>query len=309
MSLIAALLLSAASLQDDTARKIDDLIRQLGSDEFSVREKASEELKKIGKPAEEALRKAAETTDDPEVRERARGVLESMAPKPKAAAPAPRGGPGFNFGFNGGRGSSVTVQTVNGDSTYRITPGDGSPALTFLKTATGAVTLEYPDEKGETKKAEAESVEKFLKDHKELAEKFGITEDGIAYGGARVGFKGGAFQALPLPLPRGFARPRMVVPAPEPERAAGAVLEKPDDSLRAQLDLPEGQGLVVARVDDGSAAEAAGLRKNDVLLEVDGKKITTLRDAKDALQKSSSCVVLRKGKRETVGGGAPKKDF
>ena len=55
MTLIATLLLSLTPVQDDPAGKIEELIRRLGAEEFPVRERATEELKKIGKPAEEAL--------------------------------------------------------------------------------------------------------------------------------------------------------------------------------------------------------------------------------------------------------------
>ena len=151
MHLIAALLLACAP-QDDDAKKIDRLIEQLGAEEFGAREKATAELRRIGKPAEEALRKAADRSDDPEVRERARAILEGPAPKPKAQAPR-RGAPWIP-GPRGFSGSSVTVQSINGDSTYTIAPGDGSPAITFHKDKAGAVRLEFKDEKGESTSVE-----------------------------------------------------------------------------------------------------------------------------------------------------------
>lgn len=305
MHLIAAILLSAVLAQDETAGTIDKLIQQLGADEFAAREKATEELKKIGKPAEEALRKAAEKSDDPEVRERARAVLDSMSGKPKAQAQR-RALPGLR----GLTGSSVTVQSINGDSTYRVTPGDGGPAMTFHKDKAGAVKLDYADEKGESKSAEAGSVEKFVKDHPELAAKFGITEEGIDYGGTRVSFKGGL---QGFALPRGFNRGRFAPPpALEEEeglRAAGATFEKVAEALRAQLDLPEGQGLVITKVDEGGAAGAAGLRKSDILLEIDGKKVSSVQDVRKTLKDSGTTTVLRKGRRETLTPPAQKKDF
>ena len=51
---------------------INQLIRQLGSPEFAEREAATRRLQAIGEPAVEALRKATEGSDDPEVRHRAR---------------------------------------------------------------------------------------------------------------------------------------------------------------------------------------------------------------------------------------------
>jgi hypothetical protein len=308
MTFIAAMILSL-SLQDQD--RIQDLIRKLGSDDFETREKASEELKKAGKSAKDALTKAAEESEDPEVRQRSRTILEEMA---KAERPAPRriplpqpGQPGFGF-----RGSSVTIRSVNGDSVYTITPGDGSPTLTFHKAAAGPVKLEYPDG-GETKSAESPTLEAFLKDHKELAQKFGISEEGINYSGSRVNFKGNGMPDFNFPrLPR--LAPRVPPPAPVPPlddeeegvRVAGARLGAVEESLRAQLDIPEKQGAVVLGVTPGSPAEALGLRKNDVLLEIDGKKITSPESAKGRLTKESTGTVLRKGRKVTIGAT---KDF
>lgn len=307
MALVAALVL-VLGLQDQD--KIQDLIKKLGSDDFSTREQAAEELKKAGKSARPALQKAAEESEDPEVRQRSKTILEEMA---KADKPAPRrveppsvpGRPGFGF-----RGSSVTVRTVNGDSTYTINPGDGSAAITFHKAAAGPVKLDYVDQ-GESKTAQAATLEAFLKDHAELARKFGITDEGIDYAGSRVSFKGRLTPEFPfprLPLPQ-----RRVPPPPAPledeeegTAVAGALLSTVDDSLRAQLDIPEGQGAVVTKVTPGSLAAALGLRKNDVLLEIDGRKITAPEAAKGLILRESSAVVLRKGKKEVLG---QRKDF
>jgi hypothetical protein len=310
MTFIAAMILSLVPQDQD---RIQELIQKLGSDEFSTRERASEELKKAGKAAREALQKAAEGSDDPEVRQRAKDILEEMAkaPAPRKMVPAPVPAPPPFPVRPGVRAGSVSVRSVNGDTTYTITPADASPALTFHKSAAGAVKLTYPDEKGEYQTVDAASVESLVKDHAELAQKFGISEEGIDYAGSRVSFKG-----TPFAIPRGFAFPqrpgRLAPPAPlpseEPERTtvAGAWLAPVDESVRAQLDIPEGQGAVVTKVAAGGIAEALGLRRNDVLLEVDGRKIDEPESAKGLIKKDSSVVVLRKGKRETL---PAKKDY
>jgi hypothetical protein len=297
MTLIAAFAFLAAAPQDDSAAKIRDLVRQLGAEEYAAREKASEELRKIGRPAEEALRKAAES-EDPEVRSRAKSLLEELS-KPKAPEVPRRPGRPGAFGLRGG---SVSVSSVNGDTTYTLTPADGSPGITFFKSASGAVRLDYKDEQGAAKSAEADSIAKFLKDHADLAAKHGITEDGIDHGGVRVSFKGNGLPGLP----RGLRLPRFPKGFPFEEeleeaelRASGAVFEKPGDALRAQLELPEGQGLVVLRTDAGGAAAQAGLRKSDILLEVDGRKVASMDDVK-SLKDATSLVVVRKARRETL---------
>jgi hypothetical protein len=309
MTLILALL--PFLLQD--ADRIQDLIRKLGSEDFATREQASDELKKIGKPAREALQKAAEENGDPEVRQRAQALLEDKPapekPAPRRAIPVPPPAPGRP----GVRGSSVSVRTSNGDSTYTIKPAEDLPVLVFHKAAVGKVKLEYTDEKGDAKSAEAATLDDFLKEQPELAKKFGITADGIDYAGSRVSFKGRGFPEFAFPRFNAPVPPRLVPPPPPPPLpeedavpVAGAVLEPVDEALRAQLDLPEGQGAVVTRVLPGGVAELLGLRKSDILLDVDGKKIATPESAKGLITRESRLTVVRKGKKESLGG---RKDF
>lgn len=52
------------------------LIAQLGDDSFSVRQDASAQLASLGTPAHRLLMSAKLTSDDPEVRHRAGGILE-----------------------------------------------------------------------------------------------------------------------------------------------------------------------------------------------------------------------------------------
>src|SRR5207247_5287043 len=79
-------------------------------------------------------------------------------------------------------------------------------------------------------------------------------------------------------------------------------------TLTEQLDLPKGQGLVVDNVQDESAAAKAGIKANDILLELAGKVVPAnprdfvkmLDDVK--AEKPVDVTVLRKGKRETIKG-------
>lgn len=67
---------------------------------------------------------------------------------------------------------------------------------------------------------------------------------------------------------------------------------RPEDSRR--LDVPAGtKGIVVRRVEPGSVAEGADIRSGDVILEIDDKKIASLKDYKDALQKVKKGNVVR----------------
>jgi len=77
-----------------------------------------------------------------------------------------------------------------------------------------------------------------------------------------------------------------------------------DDALRAHLDLPKDQGLVVLRVIDDSAAETAGLKRHDILLEADGKKLNSslslMQLLKETQDKQIELLVVRGGQRQAV---------
>jgi uncharacterized protein (TIGR03067 family) len=66
--------------------RIARLIKQLGDDSFEKREAASRELDAIGEPALAALRKAAASGDDPEIRRRAEKIVGDIAARRLAVA-------------------------------------------------------------------------------------------------------------------------------------------------------------------------------------------------------------------------------
>jgi membrane-associated protease RseP (regulator of RpoE activity) len=53
----------------------------------------------------------------------------------------------------------------------------------------------------------------------------------------------------------------------------GISVNAADDAIRAQLGLPAGQGVVVGEVVGGSPAEKAGIKKHDIVLELNGKPL------------------------------------
>lgn len=84
----------------------------------------------------------------------------------------------------------------------------------------------------------------------------------------------------------------------------GVVVEEVPEVLRAQVDLPEDQGLLVTSVAKDSPAEKAGIKVHDILLEAAGKPLTKPGDLVDVVQekkdKPIEIKVLRKGKTQTV---------
>jgi membrane-associated protease RseP (regulator of RpoE activity) len=88
----------------------------------------------------------------------------------------------------------------------------------------------------------------------------------------------------------------------------GVHVERPGAALADQLNLPKGKGLVVGEVKAGSAADKAGLKANDVLVEVNGRPVPSDPAAfvrlLDEVKAGTpvDVVVLRKGKQETIKG-------
>jgi predicted metalloprotease with PDZ domain len=77
------------------------------------------------------------------------------------------------------------------------------------------------------------------------------------------------------------------------------------DELRAQLDLPDGEGVLVSEVVAGSPAEKAGLKKNDILTKIDGKAVKGEESiakfmASAKAGQEATLTVLRKSKEQTI---------
>lgn len=79
-----------------------------------------------------------------------------------------------------------------------------------------------------------------------------------------------------------------------------------DHPLRAQIELPENQGLLVANIVSKSPADKAGLKQYDILMKGNGKDLPEMKDLIDLVMsegdKKGQIVldVLRRGKHETV---------
>lgn len=87
----------------------------------------------------------------------------------------------------------------------------------------------------------------------------------------------------------------------------GVQIAVPSPELVDQLDLPQDQGLVIQEIIADSPAEKAGLKKNDILMEIGGKKVPTTREGLVALlaefkaDTPLAVKVIRKGRVEKLG--------
>ena len=68
--------------------KIQELIKKLGSSDFSERDSATKELEKIGRPALSALRKAS-NSGDPEMKLRAANIFKKIQKTKKISGVSP----------------------------------------------------------------------------------------------------------------------------------------------------------------------------------------------------------------------------
>jgi hypothetical protein len=88
-------------------------------------------------------------------------------------------------------------------------------------------------------------------------------------------------------------------------REFGITIDGVGETMREQMGLKEGEGVMVAEVKTGSVAAKGGLLKHDLILRVDGKAVEDRwqfrRDVLEALGKGEFDVeLLRAGKRQTL---------
>ena len=86
-----------------------------------------------------------------------------------------------------------------------------------------------------------------------------------------------------------------VARAPEKERDFGLTVQNVTPEIAQSLGLKRAQGVVITAVERGSAADDAGLRRGDVILEIDGKTVRNLTEYRLAiagLKKGESSLFL-----------------
>ncbi|MCR4409808.1 MAG: PDZ domain-containing protein [Candidatus Saccharicenans sp.] len=85
-------------------------------------------------------------------------------------------------------------------------------------------------------------------------------------------------------------------------RFIGVALEQLNPELSKYFGVPDGRGLLVARVNPGSPAEKAGIKVGDVIVAADGRRVETLEALTDQIQKKKkgekiSLEILREKKK------------
>lgn len=87
----------------------------------------------------------------------------------------------------------------------------------------------------------------------------------------------------------------VMAPAPEREKDLGLTVQNVTPEIAQTLGLKRAQGVVITAVERGSPADDAGLRRGDVILEIDRKTVRNVSDYREAiagLKKGASYLFL-----------------
>jgi hypothetical protein len=323
----------------DEAR-VRALIEKLGSAEFGAREKAFEELARIGKAAEPLLREALES-EDLQVRKSAEKLLEKLASEEKAPRAEERLAPDrwpersaeewlrrmremglpiedeeFERHLEELRERLLRLQRELGAPEIELGPeGQLGERHTILRSddetidcrvdSTGKVTVRItkPDADGnpKTEVFEAPDAKAFEKKHPEVWKRV----KGFLAGGPRLSIRIGPGGDWPWP---GRENPwRRLRPEARPDEGArlGVRIGEISPALRSHLGLEPGEGLLVESVSPGTLAERLGLERHDVVIRIAGTSVGSPEDVREALARvedgaNVEVTVVRRGSRREL---------
>jgi hypothetical protein len=324
VALVLLPLFGALALAQDAPKPdVAALVKQLGDDDYAVREAATKKLVELGESAVPALEKALKS-EDLEVRLRAGRALRAIRGGKAPARPEEDGKPDPKSQLrDGARVVGTSLNLSNGKVELSVTTMDRNG-------------------KRETRKYEAKSMEELYKQHPELKKVLGNFRFKVGPGNAADAAKRFRFDMdkfwkewgkdlnddfwkdwqkdlekeaermrklteqwrkewAQRQLPRGFDWPGMNM---ESRGKLGAAASRPSRVLDAQLGL-RGRGVVIERVMARSLANQLGLQRYDVLMKINGAEVRSyndialaLKDYKDGDEVAAE--VLRKAKLEKL---------
>lgn len=292
--------------------RIQNLIKDLGNENFKVREKATEALKRIGPPAVPYLKKAL-ASKEPEVQWRAKNILRQIGgigvkPLPKTT-PRPQTTPEeekveppirFRFGF-------ITPEMK------RIMKDMGINPKLLEKL--------FPQFK-EFEKMDKELEKRIRNLEKMLRKGFELGPQGKSRGNFKVyrfqngkkfeetwQFRNGRWEKVPSGKgsENPNSRPRSFVPRTLPgissSHKLGVIVEPLSTMLRYHLGLGS-EGLLIKEVRKNSRADQAGILQDDIILGVNGTTIHSVSQLQNLVKKTGteamSITLLRQNKKITI---------
>ncbi len=189
----------------------------------------------------------------------------------------PLGGSGGHEAIASSDGASVFLHASqsDGDDTYEITVKDGEVSAKVNGKAVPEKRIRRSDGRIE-----------ILGDDGEVLATFNVGQSSIGTGSGQFKFFGpggqGAFVA-PFPGQPGLAGGLPADWTP-PKVMLGVTMSDPSEALRAYLELDEGNGIVLDRVIEELPAARAGLKKNDVIVKVEGLEQATQEKLRELLR-------------------------
>jgi hypothetical protein len=313
-----------ARKQAEFDAKIGKLIKQLGSDKYKEREAASQELKKVGKPALPALKEALKSKDL-EVRLRVESIMKELGTKEvsrkgrRPSTPDPTGAP-----------STSPRLSKEMEEALRGMPEEIRKALEEMlekmeELEKGLEPLPklppFPDEDKFGKDVE-KRMEEMRKRFEERLKPIEKLFPGALPKPPRTEpreEKKEEKEQTPKPVPEGKGRITVVVKrltwkdgklvedkeykydSALPGLAvtdSGHVLE----ALRYHLELDKKEGVLVDEVEKDSPFAAAGLAKHDIIIKADGQTIGSRETLARLLEdkEKATLEIVRRGKRKTI---------
>ncbi len=305
--LIAATALVVAEDPATPAQPLNaaQLVDRLGHKDFAVREQATAALVKLGEKAVPALEKALES-DDLEVRLRAGRALRRIRgvnQGPKKSGTKRKDGSKNDV-------DDAPAAGIPNPNRPRPAPGSSSTSVEMRDGRVRVTVTEIVDGKRQTKTYEGASIEELRNKHPELRGRLG----GIRFRLGRDPFDMDKFwkdfrkrddpfrkwheetQRQMEEMRRMWEQLRRSRPGFRPglngrlddrrARATGRLLgvraKRPEPVLDAQLQL-RGRGLVIDTVEPDSRAARLGLKRHDILVELNGTEIRRFEDVARAL--------------------------
>ncbi|MFH1228149.1 MAG: PDZ domain-containing protein [Planctomycetota bacterium] len=309
--------------------QITQFIKDLDADEVKTREQASESLKKIGKPALKALDEAS-SSDNPEVAWRAKTIINAI----KKAELKKERQEDIKSNNQAERKSFSQSFSLNMNSMT------GNRLVSINQEASGKITVtvtETKDGKQVTNSYTADSPEQFMEKYPEIAKEYGINigkkveipemdmgdlwDDFGKSWSRRWGDLEKEIEQMrrmmrglwnPFgnsPQEENVPQPKQREPKPEKESTTtldiGADIEFIEPPLRAQLNLEDKGGVMVAKVNADGLADKIGLKQYDVVLTVNGSGIITVwefrRLLKSAMEEGKvKLEIIRQGKKQIL---------
>ena len=206
-----------------------------------------------------------------------------------------------------------TLMSLQDAEPGRKEPRSSSRGMTLQLSPEGKVELTIREKNGSgepiSKTYRADSIEEFKKKYPEVAreyrvDRFPASPDGPSWKGWEDGFDldrfwDERFGTMFSPWMNGWPFER-----PSRSRPFGIQIGSVGEAMAAQLDLREGDGLLVREVTEGSPAAKSGIRKHDVVLKINGTPVGDALEFRKELgeqrKKGFELEIVRQGKRQTI---------